>query len=50
LLSDASTAAGKGYDLRIYDGFVRVATLMGSSRAYIDREIPHLEALMGQQS
>jgi GDP-mannose 6-dehydrogenase len=36
----------KGYDLRIYDRFVQVATLMGSNRAYIDREIPHLERLM----
>jgi GDP-mannose 6-dehydrogenase len=42
----AEKLLGKGYDLRIYDRFVRVATLMGSNRAYIDREIPHLEALM----
>jgi GDP-mannose 6-dehydrogenase len=37
---------GKGYDLRIYDRFVQVATLIGSNRAYIDREIPHLHRLM----
>ena len=42
----ADKLLGKGYDLRIYDRFVRVATLMGSNRAYIDREIPHLERLM----
>jgi GDP-mannose 6-dehydrogenase len=42
----AEKLLGKGYDLRIYDRFVRVATLMGSNRAYIDREIPHLEGLM----
>ena len=42
----AEKLLGKGYDLRIYDRFVRVATLMGSNRAYIDREIPHLERLM----
>ena len=37
---------GRGFDLRIYDRSVRVAQLMGSNRAYIDREIPHLERLM----
>jgi GDP-mannose 6-dehydrogenase len=42
----AEKLLGKGYDLRIYDRFVRVASLMGSNRAYIDREIPHLERLM----
>src|SRR5450432_1635592 len=42
----AEKLLGKGYELRIYDRFVQVATLMGSNRAYIDREIPHLEKLM----
>jgi GDP-mannose 6-dehydrogenase len=42
----AERLLGKGYDLRIYDRSVQVATLMGSNRAYIDREIPHLERLM----
>ena len=37
---------GRGFDLRICDRSVRVAQLMGSNRAYIDREIPHLERLM----
>jgi GDP-mannose 6-dehydrogenase len=42
----AEKLLGKGYELRIYDRFVQVARLMGSNRAYIDREIPHLERLM----
>jgi GDP-mannose 6-dehydrogenase len=42
----AEKLLGKGYDLRIYDRFVQVATLMGSNRVYIDHEIPHLERLM----
>ena len=42
----AEKLLGKGYDLRIYDRSVQVATLMGSNRAYIEREIPHLERLM----
>ena len=42
----AEKLLGRGFELRIYDRFVRVAQLMGSNRAYIDREIPHLERLM----
>ena len=42
----AERLLGRGFDLRIYDRFVRVATLMGSNRAYIEREIPHLERLL----
>jgi GDP-mannose 6-dehydrogenase len=42
----AEKLLGKGYDLRIYDRFVQVASLIGSNRAYIEHEIPHLERLM----
>ncbi len=42
----AERLLGRGFDLRIYDRSVQVARLMGSNRAYIDREIPHLERLM----
>jgi len=42
----AEKLIGKGYDLRIFDRSVQVARLVGSNRAYIDREIPHLEKLM----
>ena len=42
----AERLLGRGFDLRIYDRSVRVAQLMGANRAYIDREIPHLERLM----
>lgn len=42
----AEKLLGRGFDLWIYDRSVRVAQLMGSNRAYIDREIPHLERLM----
>ena len=37
---------GRGYDLRIFDRSVNVASLLGANRTYIDREIPHLERLM----
>lgn len=37
---------GKGYELRIFDRDVRLARLMGTNRAYIEKEIPHIEKLM----
>jgi GDP-mannose 6-dehydrogenase len=42
----AERLLGKGYPLKIYDRSVNVANLMGSNRAYIKQEIPHLEELM----
>jgi GDP-mannose 6-dehydrogenase len=42
----AERLLGRGYDLRIYDRSVHSARLIGSNRAYIDREIPHLERLI----
>jgi len=37
---------GKGYHLRIFDRHVNLAGLLGTNRAYIEREIPHIEQLM----
>jgi GDP-mannose 6-dehydrogenase len=42
----AEKLIGRGYELCIFDRLVKTATLIGSNRAYIDREIPHLERLM----
>ncbi len=42
----AERLLGKGYDLRIFDRSVQVARLVGSNRAFIEREIPHLERFM----
>jgi GDP-mannose 6-dehydrogenase len=42
----AEKLIGKGFDLRIYDKYVQLARLNGANRAYIDREIPHLERLL----
>ena len=42
----AERLLGRGYDLRIFDRSVQVARLTGSNRAYIEREIPHLERLL----
>jgi GDP-mannose 6-dehydrogenase len=42
----AERLLGKGYDLRIFDRSVQIARLLGSNRAYIEREIPHLDKLL----
>lgn len=42
----AERLIGKGFDLRIFDRSVQVARLLGTNRAYIEREIPHIERLM----
>ena len=42
----AERLLGKGFDLAIFDRSVQVARLTGSNRAYISREIPHLERLL----
>jgi len=39
---------GKGYELRIYDQNVNLATLMGANRDYILNHIPHIARLMTQ--
>jgi GDP-mannose 6-dehydrogenase len=44
----AERLIGRGYELAIFDRSVKLAALLGSNRAYIDREIPHLERLMLQ--
>lgn len=37
---------GKGYDLRLYDRNVNVASLIGANRDYIMNRIPHISRLM----
>lgn len=37
---------GKGYDLRLYDRNVKLATLTGANRDYILNHIPHISRLM----
>ncbi|MEZ5564353.1 MAG: nucleotide sugar dehydrogenase [Gammaproteobacteria bacterium] len=37
---------GKGYDLRIYDRNVSLASLMGANRDFIFRHIPHIAKLL----
>ena len=44
----AERLLGRGYELGIFDRSVKVAQLMGSNRAYIEREVPHLERLLAE--
>ncbi len=37
---------GKGYDIRIFDRNVRMASLMGANREYINHKIPHLMQML----
>jgi GDP-mannose 6-dehydrogenase len=37
---------GRGYKVRIYDEDVNLGELIGTNRAFVEREIPHLAALM----
>jgi GDP-mannose 6-dehydrogenase len=37
---------GKGYEVRIYDGNVNLARLLGTNREYIESVVPHLADLM----
>ena len=37
---------GKGYDLRIYDKNVNIASLVGGNRDFILNRIPHISKLM----
>ena len=46
LVRVAEALLGKGIDLRIFDEAVSVARLVGANKEYIDREIPHLSALL----
>ena len=37
---------GKGYDLKVYDANVRIASIVGANRDYILNHIPHISKLM----
>lgn len=42
----AERLIGKGFELAIYDGHVKLSRLLGKNREFIEREIPHLDRLL----
>ena len=46
LVALAERLLGKGFDLAIYDSFVKLSRLLGKNKEFIDREIPHLDRLL----
>ncbi|MCO8122502.1 nucleotide sugar dehydrogenase [Stieleria sp. TO1_6] len=42
----AETLLGQGFELRIFDPDVRVTSLIGANRHYIDERLPHLAKLL----
>jgi GDP-mannose 6-dehydrogenase len=48
LVTLAERLLGKGFELAIYDRFVKISRLLGKNKDFIEREIPHLERLLQQ--
>ena len=46
LVTLAERLLGKGFDLAIYDNFVKISRLLGKNKEFIEREIPHLDRLL----
>lgn len=44
----AERLIGRGFDIAIYDNFVEVSRLLGKNKEFIEREIPHLDRLLGE--
>ncbi|MFT3736554.1 MAG: nucleotide sugar dehydrogenase [Rhodocyclaceae bacterium] len=44
----AERLLGKGFDISIYDNFVKISRLLGKNKEFIEREIPHLDRLLGE--
>jgi GDP-mannose 6-dehydrogenase len=46
LVSLVETLYGRGYQIRIYDRHVLLSRLVGSNKAYIEQELPHISELL----
>ena len=42
----AERLLGKGFEIAIFDDFVKLSRLLGKNKDFIDREIPHLDRLL----
>ncbi len=50
LVALAERLLGKGFDIAIYDGFVKLSRLLGKNKEFIEREIPHLDRLLRESA
>jgi GDP-mannose 6-dehydrogenase len=48
LVTLAERMLGKGFEIAIYDNFVKLSRLLGKNKEFIDREIPHLDRLLAE--
>jgi len=46
LVALAERLLGKGFELAIFDRFVKLSRLLGKNKEFIDREVPHLDRLL----
>jgi GDP-mannose 6-dehydrogenase len=46
LVALAERLLGKGFEVSIFDGFVKLSRLLGKNKDFIEREIPHLDKLL----
>jgi len=46
----AERLLGKGFDLSIFDNFVKISRLLGKNKDFIEREIPHLDRLLKEDA
>jgi len=46
LVTLAERLLGKGFELEIYDDFVKLSRLLGKNKEFIEHEIPHLDRLL----
>ena len=42
----AEQLLGKGFELKIFDRFVKLSRLLGKNKEFVEREIPHLDRLL----
>jgi GDP-mannose 6-dehydrogenase len=50
LVALAERLLGKGFELAIFDSFVKISRLLGKNKDFIEREIPHLDRLLHEDA